>query len=86
MSKDLIIQDEPFAISSEFVWYNKEFTDDDLEEYAKLVVYNVEHGGSVDVPITDNIELMGFSFVGNPVMLKVVGMSLHYLNEMRKNT
>lgn len=64
--KDLIIQDEPFAISSEFMWYNKEFTDDDLEEYAKLVVYNVEHGGSVDVPITDNIELMGFSFVGNP--------------------
>ncbi len=31
-----------------------------------LWVYNVEHGGSVDVPITDNIELMGFSFVGNP--------------------
>lgn len=64
--KDLIIQDEPFAISSEFMWYSKEITDDDIEEYAKLVVYNVEHGGDIDVPITDNIEITGFSFVGNP--------------------
>lgn len=64
--KDLIIQDEPFAISSEFLWYSKEIEDADIEEYAKLVVYNVEHGGGIDVPITDNIEITGFSFVGNP--------------------
>ena len=64
--KDLIIQDEPFAISSEFMWWDKEITDEDIEEYAKLVVYNMEHGGGVDVPITDNIEITGFSFVGNP--------------------
>ena len=64
--RDLIIQDEPFAISSEFVWYEKEIRDEDIEEYAKLVVYNIEHGGEVYVPITDTIELMGFSFVGNP--------------------
>lgn len=64
--KDLIIQDEPFAISSEFLWYPKEIEDGDIEEYAKLVVYNVEHGGGIDVPITDNIEITGFSFVGNP--------------------
>ena len=64
--KDLIIQDEPFAISSEFLWYPKEIEDADIEEYAKLVVYNVEHGGGIDVPITDTIEITGFSFVGNP--------------------
>lgn len=64
--KDLIIQDEPFAISSEFLWYAKEIEDADIEEYAKLVVYNVEHGGGIDVPITDTIEITGFSFVGNP--------------------
>ena len=64
--RDLIIQDEPFAISSEFVWYEKEIRDEDIEEYAKLVVYNIEHDGDVYVPITDTIELMGFSFVGNP--------------------
>lgn len=64
--KDLIIQDEPFAISSEFLWYSKEVEDSDIEEYAKLVVYNVEHGGGIDVPITDTIEITGFSFVGNP--------------------
>ena len=64
--KDLIIQDEPFAISSEFLWYDKEIEDSDIEEYAKLVVYNVEHGGGIDVPITDTIEITGFSFVGNP--------------------
>ena len=64
--KDLIIQDEPFAISSEFLWYSKKIEDSDIEEYAKLVVYNVEHGGGIDVPITDTIEITGFSFVGNP--------------------
>ena len=64
--KDLIIQDEPFAISSEFMWWDKEITDEDIEEYAKLVVYNKEHGGGVDMPITDSIEITGFSFVGNP--------------------
>lgn len=64
--KDLIIQDEPFAISSEFMWWDKEITDEDIEEYAKLVVYNMEHDGGVDVPITDSIEIRGFSFVGNP--------------------
>lgn len=64
--KDLIVQDEPFAISSEFLWYPKDIEDDDIEEYAKLVAYNIEHDGSVEVPITDNIEITGFSFVGNP--------------------
>ena len=64
--KDLITQDEPFAISSEFMWWDKEITDEDIEEYAKLVVYNMEHDGGVDVPITDSIEIRGFSFVGNP--------------------
>lgn len=64
--KDLILQDEPFAISSEFLWYAKDIQDSDIEEYAKLVVYNIEHGGDIDVPITDEIEIMGFSFVGNP--------------------
>lgn len=64
--KDLILQDEPFAISSEFLWYAKDIQDSDIEEYAKLVVYNIEHGGDIDVPITDEIEITGFSFVGNP--------------------
>lgn len=64
--KDLILQDEPFAISSEFLWYAKEIQDSDIEEYAKLVVYNIEHGGDIDVPITDEIKITGLSFVGNP--------------------
>lgn len=64
--KDMILQDEPFAISSEFLWYHKEIGDDDIEEYAKLIAYNVEHGGDIDVPITDKVEITGFSFVGNP--------------------
>jgi len=64
--KDLILQDEPFAISSEFMWYTKDIQDSDIEEYAKLIAYNIEHGGDVDVPITDEIEITGFSFVGNP--------------------
>lgn len=64
--KDLLLQDEPFAISSEFMWYHKEIGEDDLEEFTKLVEYNLEHGGSIDVPITDRIEISGFSFVGNP--------------------
>ena len=64
--RDLILQDEPFAISSEFMWYAKDIQDSDIEEYAKLIAYNIEHGGDVDVPITDEIEITGFSFVGNP--------------------
>lgn len=64
--RDLILQDEPFAISSEFIWYAKDIQDSDIEEYAKLIAYNIEHGGDVDVPITDEIEITGFSFVGNP--------------------
>lgn len=64
--KDLILQDEPFAISSEFLWYHKELGDEDIEEYAKLIAYNVEHGGDIDVPITDRVDITGFSFVGNP--------------------
>lgn len=64
--KDLILQDEPFAISSEFLWYHKDIEDDDIEEYAKLMAYNIEHGGDIDVPITDKLEITGFSFVGNP--------------------
>lgn len=62
--KDILIQDEPFAISSEFMWSDME--EPDIEEYAKLVVYNVEHGGDVYVPITNRLHITGFSFVGNP--------------------
>lgn len=64
--KDLLIQDEPFAISSEFMWYHKEIGEVDLEEFTKLAEYNLEHGGTIDVPITDRVEITGFSFVGNP--------------------
>lgn len=64
--KDLLLQDEPFAISSEFMWYHKEIVEEDLEEFTKLAEYNLEHGGSIDVPITDRVEISGFSFVGNP--------------------
>ena len=64
--KDLLLQDEPFAISSEFMWYHKELGEEDLEEFTKLAEYNLEHGGSIDVPITDRVEISGFSFVGNP--------------------
>ena len=64
--KDLLIQDEPFAISSEFMWYHKEIGEVDLEEFTKLAEYNLEHGGTIDVPITDRVEILGFSFVGNP--------------------
>lgn len=64
--KDLLLQDEPFAISSEFMWYHKEIGEEDLEEFTKLSEYNLEHGGSIDVPITDRVEISGFSFVGNP--------------------
>lgn len=64
--KDLLLQDEPFAISSEFMWYHKEIEEEDLEEFTKLAEYNLEHGGSIDVPITDRVEISGFSFVGNP--------------------
>ena len=64
--KDLLLQDEPFAISSEFMWYHKEIGEEDLEEFTKLAEYNLEHGGSIDVPITDRVEISGFSFVGNP--------------------
>lgn len=64
--KDLLLQDEPFAISSEFMWYHKEIGEEDLEEFTKLAEYNLEHGGTIDVPITDKVEISGFSFVGNP--------------------
>lgn len=64
--KDLLLQDEPFAISSEFMWYHKDIGEEDLEEFTKLAEYNLEHGGSIDVPITDRVEISGFSFVGNP--------------------
>ena len=64
--KDLLLQDEPFAISSEFMWYHKEIGEEDLGEFTKLAEYNLEHGGSIDVPITDRVEISGFSFVGNP--------------------
>ena len=64
--KDLLLQDEPFAISSEFMWYHKEIGEEDLEEFTKLAEYNLEHGGTIDVPITDRVEISGFSFVGNP--------------------
>lgn len=65
--KDLIVQDEPFAISSEFSYTLKQIQEEDLAEYAKLVLHNKAKGHEgLDIPITDNISLMGFSFVGNP--------------------
>lgn len=81
--KDLLLQDEPFSISSEFMWTEKQYTDDDIEEYAKLVVYNVEHGGDIDIPVTDKVDIMGFSFVGNPGNAKSGGYepSLYLRNE-----
>lgn len=61
--KDLIIQDEPFAISSEFTW--SEMENPDIADYARLVTYNISNGGDAYIPITDNIDILGFSFVGN---------------------
>jgi hypothetical protein len=46
-----------------------------LKSMLKLVVYNIEHGGEVYVPVTDTIELIGFSFVGNQEMLRAEAMS-----------
>lgn len=64
--KDLLLQDEPFAISAEVITYQKQLGEDDIEEYAKLIAYNQSKGGSEDIYISDKIELLGFSFVGNP--------------------
>ena len=71
--KDLITQGEPFAISSEFLWECKE--EPDIEEYSKLVQYNVEQGGSAYVPFADTVDIKGFSFVANPGNAKSGGYS-----------
>lgn len=63
--KDLIIQDEPFAISSEFSWAFKDIKPEEVAEYTKLTKYNAQFTDE-PVPITDNIHITGFSFVGNP--------------------
>lgn len=63
--KDLIIQDEPFAISSEFSWTFKDIKPEEVAEYTKLTKYNAQFTDE-PVPITDNIHITGFSFVGNP--------------------
>ena len=63
--KDLIIQDEPFAISSEFSWTFKDIKPEEVAEYTKLTKYNTQFTDE-PVPITDNIHITGFSFVGNP--------------------
>lgn len=64
--RDIIIQNEPFAISSEFKFANMEIKDEELVEYAKLTAYNISKGGSEEFPITDSIYITGFSLVGNP--------------------
>ena len=71
--KDLITQDEPFAISSEFRWECKE--EPNIEEYSKLVQYNIEQGGSAYVPFADTVDIKGFSFVANPGNAKSGGYS-----------
>ena len=53
--RDIILQNEPFAISSEFQFAPKEIRDDELAEYAKLAAYNLSKGGTEDFPITDNL-------------------------------
>lgn len=64
--KDLMIQDEPFAISSEFLAKELDITDGMLNDYAKLVKYNTELGGDTYFPIVDEVDIKGFSFVANP--------------------
>lgn len=65
--KDLIIQDEPFAISSEFTYSDMPEDEIEVEEYAKLLAHNRSKGYDYGyIPITNNIDLLGFSFVGNP--------------------
>lgn len=65
--RDIIIQNEPFAISSEFVYTDKEITQQDIPELAKLVEYNESVGcGDQDIPIAGDVNILGFSFVGNP--------------------
>lgn len=71
--KDLIAQDEPFAISSEFRWECKE--EPNIDEYSKLVQYNIEQGGSAYVPFADTVDIKGFSFVANPGNAKSGGYS-----------
>lgn len=73
--RDIILQNEPFAISSEFQFAPKEIKDDELAEYAKLAAYNLSKGGTEDFPITDNLYIKGFSLVGNPGNAKSGGYS-----------
>lgn len=73
--RDIILQNEPFAISSEFQFSPKEIKDDELAEYAKLAAYNLSKGGTEDFPITDNLYIKGFSLVGNPGNAKSGGYS-----------
>lgn len=73
--RDIILQNEPFAISSEFRFAPKEIKEDELAEYAKLAAYNLSKGGTEDFPITDTLHIAGFSLVGNPGNAKSGGYS-----------
>lgn len=64
--QDLILQGEPFAISSEFFAYEMEITDEVIPQLASLINYNVEQGGGVEFPVTDKVDIKGFSFVASP--------------------
>lgn len=64
--KDLIIQNEPFAISAELLAYPASEEVMKSDEYEILSLYNQAKGGSEEVSVTDTIEIQGFSFVGNP--------------------
>lgn len=64
--KDLIIQNEPFAISAELLAYPASEDVMKSDEYEILSLYNQAKGGSEEVSVTDTIEIQGFSFVGNP--------------------
>ena len=83
--KDLIIQDEPFAISAELSYYEKQdYTDDDVVEYAKLVAYNLDRGGSEDISVVGDLSVQGFSFVANPGNAKSGGYSPRILLQNNK--
>lgn len=73
--RDIILQNEPFAISSEFQFTPKEIKEEELSEYAKLVAYNISKGGEEEFPITDSLYITGFSLVGNPGNAKSGGYS-----------
>lgn len=83
--RDLILQDEPFAISSEFLWSPKAISEDEEEEFAKLAVYQAMFSEE-PVPITDKVDILGFSFVGNPGNAKSGGYDPSILLQSSKET